>query len=68
MALAGAGQAHRHQHLSAMADVMDCGAAVAARRAFAEAGLGAPVTLKVERDGRIREIRITTAEVAENRR
>ncbi|KNY21092.1 trypsin-like peptidase domain-containing protein [Methylobacterium sp. ARG-1] len=36
--------------------------------AIAEAGLGAPVTLKVERDGRIREIRITTAEVAENRR
>jgi 2-alkenal reductase len=35
--------------------------------AIAEAGLGAPVTLKVERDGRIREIRITTADVAENR-
>jgi hypothetical protein len=38
--LAGAGQAHRHQHLSAMADVMQCGAAEAASRAFGEAGLG----------------------------
>ena len=36
--------------------------------AIEEAGLGAPVTLKVERDGRIRQIRITTADVAENRR
>lgn len=40
VAMTGAGQAHRHQHLSAMADVMDCGAADAARRAFAEAGIG----------------------------
>jgi acetyl-CoA acetyltransferase len=40
VAMAGAGQAHRHQHLSAMADVMQCGAAEAAQRAFAEAGLG----------------------------
>lgn len=39
VAMTGAGQAHRHQHLSAMPDVMACGAAVAARRAFAEAGL-----------------------------
>lgn len=37
--LAGAGQAHRHQHLTAMADVMRCGASDAAARAFAEAGL-----------------------------
>ncbi len=40
VAMTGAGQAHRHQHLSAMADVMQCGAAFAAQRAFAEAGLG----------------------------
>lgn len=38
--LAGAGQAHRHQHLSAMEDVLACGAAEAADQAFAEAGLG----------------------------
>lgn len=38
--MAGAGQAHRHQHLSAMADVMACGAADASHRAFADAGLG----------------------------
>ena len=37
--LAGAGQAHLHQHLSALEDVQGCGAAPAARRAFAEAGL-----------------------------
>lgn len=37
--LAGAGQAHRHQHLTAMADVMQCGASDAAAQAFAEAGL-----------------------------
>ncbi len=36
--------------------------------AIEEAGLGAGVTLKVERDGRIRQVRVTTAEVAENRR
>ncbi|MCJ2126027.1 S1C family serine protease [Methylobacterium sp. J-077] len=35
--------------------------------AIAEAGLGAPVSLKVERDDRIRQVRITTADVAENR-
>ncbi|WP_455287209.1 thiolase family protein [Cupriavidus necator] len=35
--IAGAGQAHRHQHLSAIDDVMQTGAADAARRAFAEA-------------------------------
>ena len=37
--LHGAGQAHRHQHLSAMDDVLACGAAEAARRALAEAGV-----------------------------
>ncbi|MET1113364.1 MAG: thiolase family protein [Comamonas sp.] len=37
--LRGAGQAHRHQHLTAMADVLDCGAAHAARHALQEAGL-----------------------------
>lgn len=37
--LAGVGQAHRHQHLTAMADVMRCGASDAAAQAFAEAGL-----------------------------
>lgn len=36
--IAGAGQAHRHQHLSAIDDVMQTGAADAAGRAFAEAG------------------------------
>lgn len=35
----GAGQAHRHQHLSALASVLDTGAAEAAGRALAEAGL-----------------------------
>jgi acetyl-CoA acetyltransferase len=35
--IAGSGQAHHHQHLSAMADVMDTGAASSAARAFAEA-------------------------------
>ncbi|WPB57335.1 thiolase family protein [Xylophilus sp. GOD-11R] len=39
VAIAGAGQAHRHQHLSAMEDVMACGAAQAAGRAFADARL-----------------------------
>ncbi|TXN49033.1 trypsin-like serine protease [Methylobacterium sp. WL18] len=33
-----------------------------------EAGLGAAINLKVVRDGRIRQVRITTADVAENRR
>lgn len=36
--IAGAGQAHRHQHLGALDDVMQTGAADAAHRAFAEAG------------------------------
>lgn len=40
VAMVGAGQAHRHQHLTAMEDVMQCGAGDAAQRAFAEAGLG----------------------------
>ena len=40
VAMVGAGQAHRHQHLTAMADAMQCGAAEAAQRAFREAGLG----------------------------
>lgn len=38
--LTGAGQAHLHQHLTAMNDVMDCGAAAASKIAFKEAGLG----------------------------
>ena len=36
---AGAGQAHLHQHLSAMASVLDCGAAAASRSTQVEAGL-----------------------------
>ncbi|NMM81438.1 thiolase [Acidovorax sp. SRB_14] len=40
VAMVGAGQAHRHQHLTAMADVMQCGAGEAAQRAFDEAELG----------------------------
>ena len=40
VAITGAGQAHRHQHLSAIADVMRTGASDAARRAFDEAGIG----------------------------
>jgi acetyl-CoA C-acetyltransferase len=40
VAIVGAGQAHRHQHLSAIADTANFGALDAARRAFAEAGLG----------------------------
>ncbi|TXN01525.1 trypsin-like serine protease [Methylobacterium sp. WL64] len=36
--------------------------------AIEEAGLGAAINLKVARGGRIREVRITTADVAENRR
>ncbi|HEY0202173.1 MAG TPA: thiolase family protein [Burkholderiaceae bacterium] len=39
VAMVGAGQAHRHQHLTAMDDVFQCGAAHAARQAFDEAGL-----------------------------
>jgi len=37
--MAGAGQAHLHQHLTAMQDVMDCGAARASKIAFEQAGL-----------------------------
>ncbi len=37
--MSGAGQAHLHQHLTAMEDVMNCGAAVASRAAFRQAGL-----------------------------
>lgn len=37
--LRGAGQAHLHQHLSAMPSVLACGAADAARRALADAGV-----------------------------
>jgi len=37
--MTGAGQAHRHQHLTAMEDILQCGAAQAAGDAFAEAGL-----------------------------
>ena len=38
--IAGTGQAHRHQHVTALNDVFACGAAQAATRAFDEAGLG----------------------------
>ncbi len=37
--MVGAGQAHLHQHLTAMKDVLNVGAAISARSAFAEAGL-----------------------------
>ncbi len=37
--MAGAGQAHLHQHLTAMRDVMDCGAARASNIALKEAGV-----------------------------
>jgi acetyl-CoA acetyltransferase len=39
VALLGAGQGHRHQHLSAIADTANYGARDAARRALGEAGL-----------------------------
>lgn len=39
VSLIGAGQAHQHQHLTAMASVLDSGAAIASRRALEEAGL-----------------------------
>jgi acetyl-CoA acetyltransferase len=39
VAIAGAGQAHRHQHLTAIADTRNYGARDAARRAFDEARL-----------------------------
>jgi len=40
VAIRGAGQGHRHQHLSAIEDTTNYGARDAARRAFAEAGFG----------------------------
>ena len=40
VALTGAGQAHHHQHVSAIADTLDMGASASARRAFDEAGTG----------------------------
>lgn len=39
IAIRGAGQAHLHQHLTAMRSVLECGAGEAARRALGEAGL-----------------------------
>jgi acetyl-CoA acetyltransferase len=39
VAIVGAGQAHRHQHLTAIADTANFGARDASRRAFEEAGL-----------------------------
>ncbi|QIL71257.1 thiolase family protein [Diaphorobacter sp. HDW4B] len=39
IAMRGAGQAHRHQHLTAMEDVMRCGASDAASIALDEAGM-----------------------------
>lgn len=38
--ISGAGQAHRHQHLSALRDILDTGAARALRHAYADAGIG----------------------------
>ncbi|HSD55212.1 MAG TPA: thiolase family protein [Burkholderiales bacterium] len=40
VAIVGAGQAHRHQHLTAIADTANYGAREASRRAFDESGLG----------------------------
>src|SRR5690606_26017148 len=40
VAIVGAGQGHRHQHLSAIEDTTNYGARDAAQRAFAEAGFG----------------------------
>lgn len=37
----GGGQAHRHQHLSALRDILDTGALRASRRALAQAGVDA---------------------------
>ena len=39
VAIVGAGQAHRHQHVTAMRDIMDCGAGRSALAAFQEAGV-----------------------------
>jgi len=38
--ISGAGQAHRHQHLSALRDLLDTGAARALKLAYADAGIG----------------------------
>lgn len=38
--ISGTGQAHRHQHLSALRDILDTGAARALRHAYADAGIG----------------------------
>lgn len=38
--ISGAGQAHRHQHLSALRDILDTGAARALKRAYADAAIG----------------------------
>lgn len=37
--ISGAGQAHRHQHLSALRDILDTGAARALKHAYADAGI-----------------------------
>jgi acetyl-CoA acetyltransferase len=37
--IAGAGQAHQHQHLTAMPNVLQTGAGISSRRALAEAGM-----------------------------
>src|SRR5690606_41365714 len=39
IAIRGAGQGHRHKHLSGIEDTTTCGARDSSRRAFAEAGL-----------------------------
>lgn len=39
VALTGFGQAHLHQHITALENVLECGASVSARRAFDEAGV-----------------------------
>lgn len=38
--ISGAGQAHRHQHLSALRDILDTGAARALKLAYADAAIG----------------------------
>lgn len=38
--ISGAGQAHRHQHLSALRDILDTGAARALKLAYADADIG----------------------------
>lgn len=38
--ISGAGQAHRHQHLSALRDILDTGAARALKHAYADAAIG----------------------------